>query len=275
MDIKDVLSFEDWAELREIASILGPFHTVTKRLEGNAVNGSHGSLWEVLPCMEYIFEHLTKVRNDLISQEQPPFILQGVRLALAKLEEYWKMIDDTPVVIAAFVMNPTYKWTYLRRKWTGAKEKKWLEKAYKEVQDIRDTYKLQAISKSAVTLAQSTTTNYDAIDSFLRPPPSEIEADDASSRDEYERYCALPPIETDNIFKWWIDNSKEYPQLSQMAQDLLSIPAMSTECERVFSGGEDLIRDKRNRIGEDSVEANECLRAWFRAGLFKRWLEMI
>ena len=122
-----------------------PFEQVTLRLEGNAVNGSHGSIWEVLPCMEYIFEHLCKVRDDFISQEHPPFILRGIRLALIKLEEYWKKIDGTPVVIAALVMNPTIKWTYLRRKWTGTKEKRWLEKAHVEVQDIWDTYKQQDI----------------------------------------------------------------------------------------------------------------------------------
>ena len=224
--------------------------------------------------MEYILEHLGRVRDNLISQEEPPFVLQGVELALAKLEEYWKLINDTPAVFAAFVMNPEIKWTYLRRKWTGTKERKWLAKAEKIVLDMWDTYKPQDIYSDEAIQTESSTTNYSAFDSFLRPPPTGTESLVTTIRDEYERYCALPTIKTDNIIKWWIDNKREYPYLSRMAQDLLSAPAMSTECERVFSGAEDLIRDRRNRMADDSIEASEVMRAWFRKGIFKKWLEV-
>jgi hypothetical protein len=43
--------------------------------------------------------------------------------------------------------------------------------------------------------------------------------------------------------------------MAQMAFDLLSIPAMSAECERVFSQTKLLITDQRNRLSDDSIEA--------------------
>jgi hypothetical protein len=49
-----------------------------------------------------------------------------------------------------------------------------------------------------------------------------------------------------------------------MALDLLSIPAMSAEVERLFSSCKITITDWCNQIGIDSVEAIECLKSWMR-----------
>jgi len=61
--------------------------------------------------------------------------------------------------------------------------------------------------------------------------------------------------------------SDTYPHLSKMALDILSIPAMSAECERVFSSSKLMVTDRRNRLMEDVIEAGECLRAWIRGNV--------
>src|SRR3954453_14179660 len=43
-----------------------------------------------------------------------------------------------------------------------------------------------------------------------------------------------PQKKPDNVVKWW-DSQTDYPNLRQMTFDFLPIPAMSTQCERVFS----------------------------------------
>jgi hAT family C-terminal dimerisation region len=53
-----------------------------------------------------------------------------------------------------------------------------------------------------------------------------------------------------------------------MALDILSILAMSAECERVFSSTKILISDRRNRLKDDIIEANECIRHWTKEGYF-------
>src|SRR4051794_9466101 len=74
---------------------------------------------------------------------------------------------------------------------------------------------------------------------------------------------------------WWLCNqcwdkrktvvyrigTTHYPicHLRQMAYDHLSIPAMSAECERVFSDTKLTISPNRNRLKEDIIEATECL----------------
>lgn len=47
-----------------------------------------------------------------------------------------------------------------------------------------------------------------------------------------------------------------------MALDVLAIPAMSVEVERVFSSTGLLITDRRNRLKDDIVEAVECMKSW-------------
>ena len=49
---------------------------------------------------------------------------------------------------------------------------------------------------------------------------------------------------------------------SKNALDILAIPAMSAEVERVFSSTGQFITDRRNRRQDDIVEAVECLKSW-------------
>jgi hypothetical protein len=52
-----------------------------------------------------------------------------------------------------------------------------------------------------------------------------------------------------------------------MALDYLTVPAMSAEPERVFSAAKLTLSDRRCRMGDDAVEALECLKSWQRDGL--------
>jgi hypothetical protein len=61
-----------------------------------------------------------------------------------------------------------------------------------------------------------------------------------------------------------IDDYQTFPHLSLMAIDLLSIPAMSAEPERVFSGAKLTITDQRARLQGTTIEALECLKSWYR-----------
>jgi len=52
-----------------------------------------------------------------------------------------------------------------------------------------------------------------------------------------------------------------------MAIDILSIPAMSAESERVFSGARRTITWERHRLGAEVVEQSECLKSWIRLAI--------
>jgi hypothetical protein len=70
----------------------------------------------------------------------------------------------------------------------------------------------------------------------------------------------LPP--DGNIFKWWAGKLSKLPALVHWAWDVLSIPAMSSECERSFSGVKLTVTPIRNLLDADIVEAIEVLNRW-------------
>ena len=63
-----------------------------------------------------------------------------------------------------------------------------------------------------------------------------------------------------------------------MALDILSIPAMSADPERLFSSAKLCLTDLRNKLGMDILEAFECLKSWYKIRAFRgesKWEEEI
>jgi hypothetical protein len=53
----------------------------------------------------------------------------------------------------------------------------------------------------------------------------------------------------------------KYPQLSRFAIDILTIPASSCECERLFSELGDLLEPKRRAISGELLAALQLIRS--------------
>jgi hypothetical protein len=70
-------------------------------------------------------------------------------------------------------------------------------------------------------------------------------------------------------FQWWCrpEIRAKYPRLHRMALDILSIPAMSAEPERIFSNAGVLLSPRRARLEEDAVDSSLCLANWGRSSL--------
>ena len=54
-----------------------------------------------------------------------------------------------------------------------------------------------------------------------------------------------------------------------MAFDLLSIPATSCSCERIFSSTKKMISPAMGSLKDDTIELRECLRQWLNGGLIE------
>ena len=267
---EDVLTRDDWDELKEIVEILRPFQILTLRLQGRTNTSTHGAIWEVLPSIEYLFVHLKSVKDRLSVIGNMKSLMVGINLAIIKLEEYYALLDDSAVAVASLVLNPRHKWKYLERKWTGPKEKGWLRSSKTRVQALWLSYS-GILSPSTGTVFNPCHSyrekEFDILEEFMAPDPDEIQVE---NNDEYERYCKTSTVDCGfNLIEWWTVQQIEYPRLSRMALNLLSIPAMADECERVFSNAKILITDRRNKLTVDSIESNECLRAWYTLPILK------
>ena len=95
------------------------------------------------------------------------------------------------------------------------------------------------------------------------------------TRDEFYSYGRATPKEISSLkafnpIEWWDSNQSVYGTLCLWAFDTLSILAMATECERTFSSAKKVITPERNALGDATIEASECLKAWWDQGLIMR-----
>jgi len=107
--------------------------------------------------------------------------------------------------------------------------------------------------------------------SSLPTESSSLESSLNPDHDEYDRWLSSADAENDplvtNPFQYWWQRRKDYPRLSRMALDLLSIPPMSAECERLFSTTGQMVSPLRTRLEASTIGITQTLRSWVRNGL--------
>tara|TARA_R110002003_G_scaffold101_3_gene8099 strand:+ start:3303 stop:3617 length:315 start_codon:yes stop_codon:yes gene_type:complete len=69
-----------------------------------------------------------------------------------------------------------------------------------------------------------------------------------------------------NPVLYWTQIRPKYPHLAQFAIDIMTIPALSCDCERLFSELGDLLEPKRRAISSKVLAALQLVRSWVRAG---------
>jgi hAT family C-terminal dimerisation region len=111
----------------------------------------------------------------------------------------------------------------------------------------------------------------DAINALVNAEPSGIEATEADELAQWRRY---EPRWTQKQFEqggnpvsYWVSMRPKYPNLARLAIDMMTVPASSCECERLFSELGDLLEPRRRKIGSQLLAAIQCVRSWRDAGL--------
>jgi hypothetical protein len=268
---KDKLEPHEWEQLNSLMDSLKRFSDCTKVSEGR-----FATVEKVLPTMEFLLEFL-----EPLSTCADPFLQECALQSWKKLRKYYDATDRAPAFVGAIVMCPQYKWKYFKDcGWLPS----WITAAENKVQNLWNTqYKildLPASSERSAAIEESQGSDENAQkteNSFLEWQKLKFTTPRTLLQDEYQQYIAAPVIQPLSGFdplQWWQEATQRsnYPRLSKMALDLLSIPAMSAEVERLFSSANITISDRRNRIGIDAVEAIECLKSWLRRNNIS-WLD--
>jgi hypothetical protein len=244
----DELTKEEWELLRHIQEFLDAISQTTKALESNLV-----TLNNVLPAMDFI---LTQFEEGKKRFKDHPQLSKMFNSGWGKLNKYYILTEDTPIYVAALVLNPSRKWNYIQRNWD---QRKWVEDAKKIMQAFWDGYKPQGID-TAPPQATPKTDNKFLL--FLQEQEEIIEV----IEDEYTHYCAQPTVKVHNARDWWLQPAQQelYPHLSKLALEILSIPAMSAEPERLFSAAKLMITDRRNHLSIRMIQALACLKSWYK-----------
>jgi hypothetical protein len=268
------LSAADWATVSQYIDILQPLKEATKRLEGRGSSG-YGALYEVYPTFEYLlaqFEQLAEsfTAVDYNEADAPEDHLEiNVTAAHTKLSKYYAKLEDSPAYYGATILHPYYKY-YFVNSWTG-EYTEWLTRANVQFRELWSTYKTAAHSVSSPPRKRARANNIDDYaERHVKPPRAQEST--TNSEDEFDRwFYNEPSVPKDHTWRYdpvgyWLSIRDRYPSLFRLAIDLLSIPASSCDCERMFSVVGDMMEPKRRKMSPQLLSTVTCVRTWLRAG---------
>ena len=176
-------------------------------------------------------------------------------------DKYYQLSDESPVYAAALILHPSRRKAHILKNWPRS----WHRTAFNSVKALwENNYKeLPSEDPTSLELQQLP----DEYELFAR----ELDIVGANGNiDEYETFTSQVPTSIDCIpLIWWLrdEQKSHYPNLSRMAIDILSIPAMSADPEGVFSGARCTISWDRMQLGSSVIERGECLKSWIRSGI--------
>ncbi|KAG9377839.1 Dimer-Tnp-hAT domain containing protein [Pyrenophora tritici-repentis] len=250
------LTADDWAVITQYISVLEPLKEATKRLEARGKAGRFGAIYEVIPVFEAVLA--------VAPEDHLPI---NLRAAWAKLNAYYTKLDESPAYFAATCLHPYYK-NYCENSWRD--KPSWLEANNAGLKQLWAFYKPQIQRQSRPPVRLSSGIN-DAINALVNAEPYGIV--EVTEMDELERWRRFELRWTQEQFEqgsnpvsYWISLRPKYPNLARMAIDILTIPASSCECERLFSELGDLLEPRRRKIGSQLLAAIQCIRSWRDAG---------
>jgi hypothetical protein len=205
--------------------------------------------------MDFILDKYEKGKEQF---KDHPMLSKMFNSGWSKLDKYYQKTEETAVYVAALVLNPRYKWAYINKNWA---KKQWITRAQKMMQELWEVYKPRDTDITP-TQPEPKTTNEFLL--FLDEQGGDMEG----LEDEYAHYCAQPVIKIKHFDArdWWLQPTQQqlYPHLSKLALDILSIPAMSAEPERIFSATKLILTDRRNKLSMKMIEALACLKSWYK-----------
>lgn len=251
----DTLSRDDWKTLADIYDILKPFLHTTK-----ATEGSNHSIDRIIPSFDYLLNHYEAC---VINYKDNPYILSAIQTGCQKLKEYYSKSDQSPAYVAAVVLNPAYKWAYFEDNWKTPELKAWIPVLKDALQEIwTSTYKSTVSVPSE--LAPDSPTESTSDNGFLDFWETDA---NLSLEDEYALYLRERVLRRRDVksgLLWWQEPTqrRRFPNLSQMAIDILSIPAMAADVERLFSTAKLTITPQRNCLHISTLELLQCLKSW-------------
>ncbi len=271
---EDYLSEAEWKSLEIIKDQLADLFHVTKALEGNAdlkdgdCKASHGQLAELLPVFEFILDHFEKLEKQSKAGvfDNHIGIQNSITLAWNKAKDYYGKTDESVAWIAATVLNPKFKFKYFEEKWTG-NEAHFIKSGKAKVKKIwEDVYKQETV----VPRAQSPPEAEQPVDYLAGiidkvAPVASAPTRHSSRKDQFAQYLE-EPVSKIPIMDYWRSRESEWPQLASMAFDFMAVPAMSSECERVFSSCAKETTPESSRLSGRMLWHQECLKNWQRRG---------
>ena len=254
----DILTSNDWAELKDLLDLLQPLKEVSKCLQSDGKDCNHGSLWEALTAMDYLLTELETLKEQHLFLPDTHF-KASINLGWKKLNKFYSLSDETAAYRVAIAVHPCRKMKWFESKWRQH-HPEWIDQAKTDITTLYNSYKRRHADEVQLTATPSR-----ELTKFER---YNLLEDDYDATDDLERYFReeRAPAGT-NPLTWWQHNHHRYPILRHMAFDLLGAPASSSADERTFSKAGRSLNEERFNTLDDLAEAVQCPKSWMDEGI--------
>jgi hypothetical protein len=181
----------------------------------------------------------------------------SIKMGWFVLSKYYGLSDISPVYAAAILLHPSKRRRYIKRQW----EKDWQQPVINTVEKLwMDNYKGRSMELSISEIRIQTSATISTELDKLRAELDVIDNNTGGIDDDLHHFINDRPIRiTSTPLEWWCTTAqiRRYPRFFRMAIDILSIPPMSDETERVFSGARRSIIWGRARLGPETIDVTD------------------
>jgi hypothetical protein len=227
---------------------------------------------------EYV-ESRRQQRFEGLATDSRRYFRLSVLNGWKKLNEYYIKLGDSPLFAAAVILDPRLGLRWLEAQWVGSDQFAWIREAKEGLYRYWDRWYRDGqplgVSRPSrpspprgdfASLANiSRTSPINQFDDWVLSRRPRSPSDD-SELDKYLRLDAGHFRDVKDPVSWWLSQREAFPTVSQLALDLLAIPAMSADCERVFSLAKLTLTSQRLAMASTTLEHIQCLKNWARRG---------
>jgi hypothetical protein len=249
-----VLTEEDWNCVSQLIEVLAPLKEATLLASQNSQSLM---VINMIPIFHLCSEPLGDSLKNFKSSDD---IYIGIESAIEKLNHYNDKIS--PMVGIALLLNPSSKKQMLTEllQW----EQEWVDTVFDHFLSSFEHYerKLSCSSEFNSSPSSTTTTPVFTVEKGILAKYKKRRLIPATSIvEEYKRYFNEPlAVDGTDVLQFWKTNALNYPILSAMAKDYLTVQASSVPAERAFSSGTDLVTADRCRLSGKTIEMTQFLK---------------
>ncbi|GET00712.1 zinc finger BED domain-containing protein RICESLEEPER 2-like [Rhizophagus clarus] len=192
--------------------------------------------WSTFKNNILLLEPLEKATVYLSASSYPT--IEMATSIFEKIDEYWAIMDKYSITSA--ILDPRNKLSIFADE---LELRQHIQNIYKIYKERSSSFRPLLVSSSPA----STSKNFSITE---------------SEKSELDRYLALPNEEEIEPLLWWHAHANEFPIISDMARDFLSIQATSVASEQAFSVAGNTITKTRNRLHPETARACLCVKSW-------------
>jgi len=197
-----------------------------------------------------------ETRFHALRSESQSFLSVSVRAGWEKLIELHTMLRKSFLYTSAIILHPGIRLDFFERIWTGEEVLAWAPEAREGLRRLWEVSYRQTEPPMQIVQQIPKEDFHDFV--FAR----------AEHLDEVDRYLRLDLSNfksTQDAVEWWLSRRQSFPTLSQLALDIFSIPATSSDFQTASSCAKSCLADRIP--SPTTLEYRQCLKDWSQRGV--------